>query len=100
MSKICDACETVAHCSKHGCIPMVTPYVSQAQIDRAFPAPVQPANDIEAAVQRIMIQASVVASAWSLVGSMFDFGQAEKDHTIQKDILEKLLYAELSRKGD
>jgi len=57
----------------------------------------QPANDIEAAVQRIMSQAQVVSSAWSLVGSRFDFGQATEDHDIQKADLEQLIRAELGR---
>jgi len=34
--------------------PMVTPYVSQAQLDKAFPAPRKQAEDVKAAVQRIM----------------------------------------------
>lgn len=48
-------------------------------------------NNIDSMVEEAMAQAQVFASAWSLVGGRFDFGNALQDAEVEKQALRALL---------
>lgn len=76
----CADCESVAHCEGHGCIPKRQGPAPQRLIQVPAMGGQQVAEGIikrrhaAQAVEAIMTQAQVFASAWSLVGGPFDKG--------------------------
>lgn len=55
------------------------------------------AAEVEAQIASLMTQMQVVASAWSLVGGRFDFGQGMEDFEIQKSDFEDALRAAIQK---
>ena len=61
MSKLCDECETVAHCLKHGCVPKID-FWKDYEPEPTRPAPVQEHvftyDQVKAHIQAAMMSAA------------------------------------------